>query len=66
MYVCICKGITEQQIKNCADQGAASLRDLYRELSVGSQCGKCVSTARQVLNANLCQSVNCYDAASIA
>lgn len=66
MYVCICKGITEQQIKTCADQGAASLRDLYRELSVGSQCGKCVSVAKQVLNSAQCNQSLCYDAASVA
>lgn len=66
MYVCICKGITEQQIKNCADQGAVSLRDLYRELAVGSQCGKCVNAARQVLNSTQCNSTLCYDAAAVA
>lgn len=66
MYVCICKGITEQQIKTCAEQGASSLRDLYRELAVGSQCGKCVSAARQVLSSHQCDPSLCYDAAAVA
>lgn len=65
MYVCICKGITEQQIKASAAQGSTSLRDLYRDLEVGSQCGKCVCTARQVLNSHQAACVPC-EAVSVA
>ncbi|WP_114417520.1 (2Fe-2S)-binding protein [Marinospirillum perlucidum] len=49
MYVCVCKGITDQQIKTSIEQGAASMRDLYKQHSLGSQCGKCVCTARELL-----------------
>ena len=49
MYVCICKGITDHQIRSAVHQGARSVRDLYRDQALGSQCGKCVCTARQVL-----------------
>lgn len=49
MYVCICKGITDNQIREAVENGCDSLRDLRRELGVGSQCGKCARHARQEL-----------------
>lgn len=65
MYVCICKGITEQHIKSSVAAGLASVRDLYRELELGSQCGKCVGFARELLKSEL---VECafYDATAVA
>ena len=49
MYVCICKGITDNHIREAVGNGCDSLRDLRRELGVGSQCGKCARHARQEL-----------------
>ncbi|AJD47803.1 bacterioferritin-associated ferredoxin [Isoalcanivorax pacificus W11-5] len=49
MYVCLCKGITDGQIREAVDQGCDSLRDLRRELGVASQCGKCARQARGVI-----------------
>ncbi len=49
MYVCICKGITDNHIREAVDSGCDSLRDLRRELGVGRQCAKCARHARQVL-----------------
>lgn len=50
MYVCLCNGITDGQIREAAlEKGCDSLRDLRRELGVGSQCAKCARYARQVL-----------------
>ncbi|HCE41242.1 bacterioferritin-associated ferredoxin [Alloalcanivorax profundimaris] len=49
MYVCLCNGITDSQIREAAENGCDSLRDLRRELGVGSQCAKCARHARQVL-----------------
>ncbi len=65
MFVCICKGITEKQIKVSVAEGASSVRDLYRELELGSQCGKCVGFARQVLTSALADCAY-YDAAVVA
>ncbi len=47
MYVCLCKGITDGQIRDAVHQGCDSLRDLRRELGVASQCGKCARQARE-------------------
>ncbi|MDZ7924042.1 MAG: bacterioferritin-associated ferredoxin [Marinagarivorans sp.] len=48
MYVCICKGITDTQIRNAVDNGANSMRDLRESLGVSSQCGKCASLTKQI------------------
>ncbi|MFT5118377.1 MAG: bacterioferritin-associated ferredoxin [Kiritimatiellia bacterium] len=50
MFVCLCKGITDTQIKQSIQNGASSLRDIRRELGVATQCCKCLPTAREVIN----------------
>jgi len=49
MYVCLCKGITDTQIREAAASGCTTLRDLRSELGVGSQCAKCVRQAREIM-----------------
>lgn len=50
MYVCICKAITEQQVKDAVLQGAGSFRDVRQCLGVSTGCGKCASHARSLVN----------------
>lgn len=51
MYVCLCKGITDKQIKKCVQQrSVAGMRELKQRFGVGSQCGRCTCSARDVLN----------------
>lgn len=49
MYVCLCKGITDTQIRAAAAGGCDSMRELAAELGAGSQCGKCARHAREIL-----------------
>lgn len=49
MYVCVCKGITDRQIKTAIDNGANSLGQLRKTLGVASQCGKCSVMTRELL-----------------
>ena len=50
MYICLCNGITESDIRDCcAEEGACSMRDLERCLGVGANCGKCRPMAKQIL-----------------
>ena len=43
MYVCICKGITEQQIIDELNKAPAhSSKDVLKRLGVGSDCGTCL------------------------
>lgn len=50
MYVCLCKGITDKQIVQAVEKGAASVRELRQQFGLGNQCGKCTCMARGVIN----------------
>jgi bacterioferritin-associated ferredoxin len=46
MYVCICKGITENQIKEAlTSRSSNNPKDILKSLGVGSDCGTCVEDA---------------------
>lgn len=49
MYVCLCKGITDRQIKAAIDDGACSMGKLRKSLGVATQCGKCSVATREIL-----------------
>lgn len=53
MYVCLCNGITEGQIRDAVGDGARSLRELRQCLGVASCCGKCADIAQQVVHETL-------------
>ncbi|MEM0955500.1 MAG: bacterioferritin-associated ferredoxin [Pseudomonadota bacterium] len=53
MYVCVCKGITDTQIRAAVEDGASSLRDVRTTLGVASQCGKCGVLTRQIVRESL-------------
>ena len=49
MYVCVCHGVTEKQIKRAVSAGASNVADLGRELGVATCCGTCQCSAEQVI-----------------
>lgn len=53
MFVCICKAVSDKAIKQAIADGASSMRELKNLLDVGSQCGKCVCQAQQILHNEL-------------
>ena len=53
MYVCLCKGITDSQIKDAIYDGATSVSQLRTKLGVASQCGKCTSMTQQIVQDTL-------------
>ena len=53
MYVCVCKGITDTQIRAAVQDGANSLREVRNTLGVATQCGKCGILAREILRESL-------------
>jgi bacterioferritin-associated ferredoxin len=53
MIICVCKAVSDRHIRSAVKGGATSLRDLTRELGVGTCCGKCVPEARATLSASL-------------
>ena len=53
MYVCLCRGITDSEIKNAVDDGATSLRMLRKKLGAMTQCGKCATLTNEILKDQL-------------
>jgi len=53
MIICVCKAVSERQIKAAVKEGATCMRDLTRNLGVGTCCGKCIPEARSTLSASL-------------
>jgi bacterioferritin-associated ferredoxin len=53
MIVCVCNNISDREIRQAVELGINSMADLYKELGVGTCCGKCVSYAREVLHEQL-------------
>lgn len=49
MYVCLCKGITDTQIRDAITDGACSMRDLRERLDVANQCGKCGRECKSII-----------------
>ena len=58
MYVCICHGVTDREIRTCIAEGANSVRALRAKLKVGTQCGKCACHVRALLEEETSRS-NC-------
>jgi bacterioferritin-associated ferredoxin len=50
VYICLCHGITDSQIRSCVKEGARSLCDLSGQLGVATQCGSCANHAVELLN----------------
>ena len=50
MYICMCNGITERDIRAQAQDADCTLADLERCLGVGAGCGRCKHAAAEVLN----------------
>ena len=50
MYVCLCKNVTDSQIRQeVAEGGARSMKDLNNKLGVAKQCGRCGQCANRIL-----------------
>ncbi len=53
MYVCLCQGVTDGQIREAIYEGCCSYREVREATGVGSQCGKCACVAKQVVRETL-------------
>lgn len=54
MYVCLCKGITDGQIRAAVESGA-TMRDIRDQLGVMTECGKCACITRDIVKASSSQ-----------
>ena len=49
VYVCICNGVTDHQIREAADNGVSSVAELTMRTGCGSNCGSCLEMAGELL-----------------
>ena len=49
MYICICKGVNEKQIRQAVSEGDCSMQKLKCRTGLGSQCGLCRKETRTLL-----------------
>jgi bacterioferritin-associated ferredoxin len=49
MYICLCKSITDSDIKRELEAGATSLAEIQSSLGVASVCGSCACHAKDVV-----------------
>lgn len=52
MYVCICNGVTDRQIREAAASGVRSVAELTMRTGCGATCGTCLETAAGILDAH--------------
>ena len=50
MYVCVCYGITDHQIREVAEAGCRTLSELTMRTGAGANCGSCLDTASRLLS----------------
>lgn len=50
MYVCICLGITDRDIRRAADEGCRDLTELTMRTGCGSNCGSCRDLAAEIFS----------------
>lgn len=51
MYICICKGITEEKLLKLRSKGPGQLKEALQKLGVGSDCGICLTEALKRIQA---------------
>ena len=50
MYVCICNGHRDSEIREVAAQGLRCAREIYRKLGKPPRCGRCLEFATQLVD----------------
>jgi bacterioferritin-associated ferredoxin len=50
MYVCLCHGVTDHEIRAAVSLGADTLDAISQQLGVGTRCGCCRETAAQLIS----------------
>ena len=53
MYVCLCKAVTDRQIKEFVNGGAGSFEEVCKQLGVATQCGKCSQLAQNIVESTV-------------
>jgi bacterioferritin-associated ferredoxin len=54
VFVCSCFGVTEQQVKKHAADGACTPRQIASACKAGTDCGSCVRRIQAILGRGAC------------
>ena len=49
MYICLCHGFTDKQVKSAVADGRRTLAEVYTYLGGRPRCGKCVAEVRALM-----------------
>jgi bacterioferritin-associated ferredoxin len=49
MYVCICRAVTEAQVRSCIAEGAGTIEDVGAGCAAGTGCGSCIDRIATML-----------------
>jgi len=49
MYVCLCHAVTDGDIKRSVEAGNRTLKQVSKDLKVGTDCGTCIDCARALI-----------------
>ena len=50
MYVCLCNGYRDEEIREIAESGVRCAREVYLTLGNGPCCGTCLDCAQGIVN----------------
>lgn len=53
MYICLCKAVTDSQIRTAIDQGMCTRKKLTHCFGLGKDCGKCNQEVNALLEQNI-------------
>ena len=49
VYVCLCNGVTDRQIREAVDNGCGSIGELTMRTGCGANCGSCLDMAADMI-----------------
>lgn len=53
MYVCLCKSVTDHEIKDAVENGVTSFEAMQNHLSVSTVCGSCTCEVKEIIKKKL-------------
>jgi bacterioferritin-associated ferredoxin len=48
VYICLCNGFTDGQVRSVCHEGQVRVSDIYRALGCTAKCGKCVQLVKEI------------------
>ena len=58
MFVCLCKAITDTQIREAVDQGHSSLQAMKDNLQVSTGCGACACEVDKIIDERISENLS--------